>query len=273
MKRWTCILLLCALLVLPVRAEEPTRYIALTFDDGPSGRFTERLLDGLAARGVKATFFLCGYRIDQYPTLTARIAEEGHEIGTHGDRHKFFTQLSREEVCADLAAASEKIRAATGSEPTLLRPPGGLYDAKILRQTVCADLPIILWSVDPEDWHCFDCDSVTRRIVRKAKDGDIILMHDMTDSSVDAALRVIDTLQAEGYVFVTVSELAALAGTELCGGETYYRISLEKNASMAAREAQTEPCTKPDLPPPRPFSEEFSRFASSRRSPFVSNRT
>ena len=106
MKRWICVVLLCTLCLLPVRAGEAERYLALTFDDGPSGRFTARLLDGLAERGVKATFFLCGYRIDQYPELTARIAAEGHEIGTHGNRHEFFTQLSAEEVCADLAAAS-----------------------------------------------------------------------------------------------------------------------------------------------------------------------
>lgn len=273
MKRLLCILLLCALLPLPIRAEEPTRYVALTFDDGPSGRFTERLLDGLAERGVRATFFLCGYRIDQYPSLTARIAAEGHEIGTHGDRHEFFTQLSLDGVCADLAAASEKIAVATGNEPTLLRPPGGLFDTEVLRQTVCAGLPIVLWSVDPEDWRCSDSDAVTRRIVGAATDGDIILMHDMSDSSVDAALRVIDTLQNENFAFVTVSELAALTGTELRGGETYYRFSFEKNASIASREAQTDPCTKSGFPPPRPFNEKFSRFAVSRRSPAVPNRT
>ena len=273
MKRWICVVLLCTLCLLPVRAGEAERYLALTFDDGPSGRFTARLLDGLAERGVKATFFLCGYRIDQYPELTARIAAEGHEIGTHGNRHEFFTQLSVEGVCADLAAASEKIRAATGREPTLLRPPGGLYDAKILRQTVCSELPVVLWSVDPEDWRCTDSDTVTRHIVGAASAGDIILMHDMSDSSVDAALRVIDTLQADGYTFLTVSELAERAGTVLRGGETYYKFSFEKNASIAAREAETEPCTKPGLPPPRPFNEEFSRFDNSRRSPLGSNST
>lgn len=273
MRRWVCVILLCALLCLPARAALPERCVALTFDDGPSGRFTARLLDGLAERGVRATFFLCGYRIDQYPALTARIAAEGHEIGTHGDRHRFFSQLSGDEVCADLAAASEKIRAAAGCEPTLLRPPGGIYDADILRRTVCAELPVVLWSVDPEDWRCTDSDAVTRRIVSAAAAGDIILMHDMSDSSVDAALRVIDTLRADGFTFLTVSELAERTGTALRGGEAYYRFSCPKNAAIASREAETEPCTKPGLPPPRPFNEEFSRFASARRSPFGSNRT
>ena len=273
MKRWISIILISMLLLLPVRAAEPERCVALTFDDGPSGRFTTRLLDGLAERGVKATFFLCGYRVDQYPELAARIAAEGHEIGTHGDQHQFFTRLSPEGVCADLAAASEKIQTAAGCAPTLLRPPGGLYDTGILERTVCADLPVVLWSVDPEDWRCSDCAAVTRRILNAAGPGDIILMHDMSDSSVDAALRVIDALQADGYTFLTVSELAARAGMALRGGETYYSFSFEKNASISEREAETEPCTKPGLPPPRPFNDELRRFASSRRSPAGSNRT
>ena len=165
MKRLLC--LLAALAVLLPRghaAEHPC--VALTFDDGPSGALTERLLDGLAARGVHATFFLCGYRIDLYPELAARIAAEGHETGTHGDTHSYFTSMSRAEVCRDLSEARRKLMEATGRAPTLLRPPGGLYDAAVLQQTACADLPVILWSVDPEDWRVHDADAVTAHILR-----------------------------------------------------------------------------------------------------------
>ena len=104
---------------------------------------------------------------------------------------------------------------------TLLRPPGGLYDAAVLQQTACADLPVILWSVDPEDWHVHDADAVTAHILRHAGPGSVILMHDLTDSSVTAALRVIDALQAQGYEFLTVSELAARSGTALRPGQAY----------------------------------------------------
>lgn len=276
MKRLICGVLLCAMLCasahLPARAEE-ARCVALTFDDGPSGRFTERLLDGLAERGVKATFFLCGYRIEQYPALAARIASEGHEVGSHGDKHRYFTDMSAREVCADLAAAAEKLQTAAGVAPTLLRPPGGLYDADVLRQSVCAALPIVLWSVDPRDWCCSDSDCVTRRVVENADDGDIILMHDMTDSSVDAALRAIDAMQKDGFRFVTVSELAAQKGVRLCGGTVYHRFSAAKNDSISAREAVTEPCTKWGLPPPRPRRAAFRRAQSGRRSSAASNRT
>ncbi len=198
------------------------KFVAITFDDGPSGHFTAELLDGLRERKVKATFFLCGYRVDQFPTLTKRIATEGHEIGTHSDAHKFFSEMSREELCRDLTASMEKLEKITGRRPTLLRPPGGIYDREALKGTTCADLPIILWSVDPDDWCCCASDTVTQRVLSQVKSGDIILLHDMYDSSISAALRIIDQMQEQGYIFVTVSELAAIYGTELCGGEVYY---------------------------------------------------
>ena len=151
----------------------------------------------------------------------ARIAAEGHETGTHGDTHSYFTSMSRAEVCRDLSEARRKLMEATGRAPTLLRPPGGLYDAAVLQQTACADLPVILWSVDPEDWRVHDADAVTAHILRHAEPGSVILMHDLTDSSVPAALRVIDALQAQGYEFLTVSELAARSGTALTPGQAY----------------------------------------------------
>lgn len=227
MRRFVAALCILALLCPAVRAQTP-QYIALTFDDGPSGRYTERLLDGLAAREVHATFFLCGYRVEQYPALAARIAREGHEIGSHSDRHEFFTHMSAEAVCADLSAAAEKIAAATGVTPTLLRPPGGLYDLDVLARSVCADAPVILWSIDPEDWRDKQAAVVTSFVTKRAKNGDIILLHDMHASSVEAALAIIDALEARGFVFVTVSELALLAGTELHGGKAYCRIDFPK---------------------------------------------
>lgn len=228
MKRFLAALALCALLCPAVHAEAPQKYIALTFDDGPSGRCTERLLDGLAAREVHATFFLCGYRVEQYPALAARIAQEGHEIGSHSDRHEFFTHMSAEAVCADLHKAEETISAATGQTPRLLRPPGGLYDPDVLASSVCAEAPVVLWSIDPEDWRDRPVDTVVNFVTRRAGNGDIILLHDMHVSSVEAALRIIDTLEARGFTFVMVSELALLSGTTLEGGKAYCKFSFPK---------------------------------------------
>lgn len=266
MFRILCILL-CVLLLCPCATAKEERYLALTFDDGPSGHFTADLLDGLQERGVQATFFLCGYRVDQFPTLTARIAAEGHEIGTHGDTHSYFSDLSPAELCRDLNASMEKLQRITGQSPTLLRPPGGLIDLKQLEQTSCAHLPVILWSVDPEDWCCNSSETVAERVIQKARCGDIILLHDMSDSSVQAAFKIIDRLQAQGFRFVTVSELARLSETDLSGGRSYHSFSFAKNASISLRDAATEPCTKPGLPPPLPCNWAFRRRASSRTSP------
>lgn len=267
MKKLLCSLMLLAMLLLPVEAAEEPKYIALTFDDGPSGRFTTDLLDGLAARGVHATFFICGYRVDQFPGISSRIAAEGHEIGVHGDTHTMFSQMSPTEVCADLSEAVRKIEEACGVRPTLLRPPGGIFDLDVLKKTVCAELPVILWSVDVEDWHRSNSDEICADIVKEAQNGDVILLHDMKESSVNAALKLIDRLQSDGFVFVTVSELADLSGTELSGNTAYYGFRFAKNASISVLEAETEPCARLPLPPPRPCSSRLSVRTRSRRSP------
>ncbi len=266
MKKLICLLVI-ACLILPARASDAPKYIALTFDDGPNGHFTTDLLDGLAKREVYATFFLCGYRVEQFPNIAARIAAEGHEIGVHGDTHRFFSELSQEEICADLGAARQKIIAATAQEPTLLRPPGGIYDKNVLKQTCCNDLPIILWSVDVKDWNRCNSSEIASDIAKQVKNGDVILLHDTKDSGVNAALKLIDMLEMRGFEFVTVSELAYLSCTKMTAGAAYHRFSFEKKASISALPAATEPCANVGFPPPRPFKEEFKARTASRRSP------
>ena len=266
MVRIVCIVI-CVVLLCPCVAAAEDRYVAITFDDGPSGHFTSDLLEGLSERGVQATFFLCGYRIDQFPTIAARIAAEGHEIGAHGDTHSYFSDLSPMELCRELRASVRKIENTTGIRPKLLRPPGGLFDLQGLRESTCSDLSVILWSVDPEDWCCSNSETIAERVTRKVKAGDIILLHDMSDSSVQAAFKIIDRLQAQGFRFVTVSELARLSGTKLEGGQSYHSFSFAKNASISFREAATEPCTKAGFPPPLPCKAAFMRRDSSRTSP------
>lgn len=102
MRRIWSILLALLILAAPVRAAEDEKWVALTFDDGPSGALTERLLDGLAARDVKATFFVCGYRVAEYPAALRRIAAEGHEIGLHSEKHDYMQKMDYEAVLDDL---------------------------------------------------------------------------------------------------------------------------------------------------------------------------
>lgn len=217
-----CVLFLGMAVYGAVPEEQPVRgYVALTFDDGPSGALTEELLDGLRERNARATFFLCGYRMEQYPSALSRYLPEGHELGVHSTVHADLTRLSPEELHQDMGETAEKIYEATGQRPRLMRPPGGAYNEAVEQEAREEELSIILWSVDPRDWASRDAGAVLRTMAVETGNGDIILMHDMSESSVQAALRLVDQLQAEGYEFVTVSELASLGGINLNPGEVY----------------------------------------------------
>ena len=220
MRRWMVFLLCLCLLWVPVRASTEEKLVALTFDDGPSGRFTRRLLEGLAQRDAKATFFLCGYRLEQYPRLAEAIVAEGHEVGVHGYSHRSMCALGEK-------ALQKEIRDTLALLPTkdiaFLRPPGGLCDQRIQNTVQDFGLSILHWSVDPQDWATDNRDLIVRRVVSQAKDGDVILLHDLSDSSVDAALRIVDALQKKGFRFVTASQLARSKGYLPSSGHIYTR--------------------------------------------------
>ncbi len=204
-----------------VEDETVKGYIALTFDDGPSGAYTTRLLDGLKARGVHATFFLCNYRIQAYPQLLSRYGAEGHEVANHSATHATLTACSPAALAAEMDNTNRTIEAATGLRPTLLRPPGGAYNQTVLDALEARGMCCVLWSVDPQDWRLRNREKIREAVLSTVGDGDIVLLHDMSNASVDAALDIIDTLQARGYRFVTVSELAALRGVPLAAGGVY----------------------------------------------------
>lgn len=195
------------------------RYLALTFDDGPSGKTTTQLLDGLQRRGVRATFFLCGYRMELFPDLVGRIAEDGHELAAHGYTHTYMNTMDEAAVLSELLDTSGLITELTGQHARIFRPPGGLYSEAVLSAAEQAEQAIVLWSLDPFDWRDKDAATIARRIVQQAQSGDVVLLHDLYQTSVDAALRVIDTLSAQGWEFVTISELAALTGQTLSPGQ------------------------------------------------------
>lgn len=219
MRKLLAILICFCLLPLPARASDSTKYIALTFDDGPSGRFTRRLLDGLAERNVKATFFLCGYRLKDYPEEAQRIYDEGHEIGIHGYSHKNMKNMSRLDIAQEIVDTRDLMP--EGCQPVWLRPPGGCCSDAVRQVAACKNLAILNWSVDPKDWDISSSDRICREVVNTAEDGDVVLLHDMSDSSVDAALEIIDILQARGFEFVTVSELARIRGETVIPGKIY----------------------------------------------------
>lgn len=222
MRKVFCLLAALLLLAQPLRASDaPKGYLALTFDDGPSGELTGELLDGLAARGVQATFFVCTYRIEQFPDTLARIAEEGHEIGLHSCCHDYMHKMEKDAIAEDLTENLEAVAEVSGVRARLFRPPGGLYSQALLEAAQELGLSVVLWSVDPCDWDERAWDGVLPTVVSDAHDGAVILMHDLSEHSVRCALAAVDRLQAEGYAFCTVSQLADVRGVTLLPGEVY----------------------------------------------------
>lgn len=219
MKRFLCIVLSCLLLAVPVSAAEDVKYVALTFDDGPSGRYTRELLAGLEERGVDATFFLCGYRLETYGGLVDAIRAGGHEIGLHGYSHDSMASMTQSQVAKEL----EDTAGMLSQVPclNLMRAPGGKTTASVSGAAQDQGLAILNWSLDPQDWATDSAEVIFQRVVSKVRDGDVILLHDMSDSSVQAALMIVDELQGQGYRFLTVSQLALLRLTHLNSGQEY----------------------------------------------------
>lgn len=183
---------------------EIKKQVALTFDDGPNACYTEELLDGLASRKVKATFFLIGKKVEENPEIVKRISEEGHLIGNHSYDHVNLSELSEQAACEQINKTNEAIRKVTEHTPEYLRPPFGSYKKKLDEDMNMIE---VLWDIDPRDWYVKNTTTVVERVVTKVQDSDIILLHDEYATSVAAALEIIDILQSRGYEFVTVDEL------------------------------------------------------------------
>ena len=219
MRRILAMILAAMVLSLPAGAVRQSKYVALTFDDGPSGKYTRALLEGLYDRGAKATFLLCGYRIKDYPDITQRILEEGHEIGCHGYSHKNMAQLSRRDIASELIDMEALLP--EGYRPRFLRPPGGCCSDPVRQVAEVRQMSILGWSVDPRDWATQDVSAIEKNVLEQVRDGDIVLLHDMTDSSVKAALEIVDVLLDQDYEILTVSELARKRGVSPVPGKFY----------------------------------------------------
>lgn len=178
--------------------------VALTFDDGPHPVYTPQLLDGLKESGVCATFFVVGENIPGNEEILKRMEAEGHLIGNHTYDHVKLSDLDSARACAEVEKTNALIQEATGKEPEFIRPPFGAW--KKTMECSLGMLPV-LWDVDPLDWTTKNTALIVERVLEETEPGDIILLHDYYQSSVDAALEIVDALTEKGYEFVTVDEL------------------------------------------------------------------
>lgn len=202
---------------MPLEWEDTPKYVALTFDDGPRRKTTSALLDGLMERDAKASFFLIGEQIEGNRDLVVRMAEEGHQVGNHSWSHQNLKKLSPEAAAREVNRTDQLLQEILGEGVYWLRPPYGTPNPE---ETL--DVPLVRWNVDPRDWESRDADAVYQHVLTHTEPGSIILLHDIYESSVDAALRLVDDLQAEGYRFVTVAELLAENGITPEAGKSYF---------------------------------------------------
>jgi peptidoglycan/xylan/chitin deacetylase (PgdA/CDA1 family) len=185
--------------------------VAMTFDDGPHPKLTPRLLDLLKERGIKATFFVIGKCVAEFPDIAKRIVDEGHEIANHSWSHPQLPKLSPAAFTAEITQTNDAIQQATGVRPVTMRPPYGAINPTLTKRlNEEYGLSVILWSVDPQDWKIRKSDHVSSHIIKNAAPGSIILAHDIHASTIDAMPAALDALQAKGYKFATVSELISM---------------------------------------------------------------
>ncbi len=181
-----------------------SKRIALTFDDGPHPYYTEQLLDGLKDRGVVVTFFVTGEHATLHPEIIKRMCEEGHVIGNHTYSHIQLCRDNREVFKKELQQTNQVLKELTGEDVVYVRPPYGAWDKELEKEL---NMIPVLWSVDPLDWCTENVQTVVSRVREKVKENSIILLHDYFDTSVTAALQIVDELLEEGYEFVTVEEM------------------------------------------------------------------
>ena len=212
--------------------------VALTFDDGPNEPFTGRILDILKAYQAKATFFLVGENVLQFPEAVRREVADGMEIGNHSYNHGTLIAESNSSLLWQITQTQETIEKVAGVTPSWFRPPRGFRDPRLSVYTKRNDLAIAEWSNMPRDWTCPGTEVIVKRTLEKLKPGDIILLHDGKtvyvggdrSQTVEALPLILEGIRARGLRCVTLSELAAGGGRGL---KTYRRLLKDGEVSPA----------------------------------------
>lgn len=201
--------------------ETSSMKIALSFDDGPS-EHTTRILNTLQLHEGRVSFFVMGSKVEENKGKIFRALQMGCEILCHAWDHKHFIELPKREIKKHLVSTREAIAAVTGSVSPCFRPPYGEYDEKVAKVARKLGFSMVNWSLDTQDWDHKDAELTYNSIMSEAKDGDLVLCHDVYESTAEAMSRVIPELIAKGFELVTVTELIREKYGELVPGEMYF---------------------------------------------------
>ncbi len=190
------------------------RVVALTFDDGLFKAKTPKILEILQEYDARATFFALGRYVENNPDLAQQVLAAGCELGSHSWFHSKQTALSAEERAADFARVAKAFRDAVGSSPYLFRAPYGAVNDDVKQDIAGQNMISVLWSLDTEDWRAKSADAVYNSVMRDLSPGDIILMHENGEYTLEALPRILAALAEQNYEVVTVSELV-YAGSDV----------------------------------------------------------
>lgn len=190
-----------------IRTEK--KVVALTFDISWGNQTPMPVLEILKDNNIKATFFLSGPWVKQYPEIVKRIKEDGHEIASHGYRHINLSNLSKSEIKEEIKKAHQNIKETAGVDAHLIRTPNGDYANHVIDAIHESNYEAIQWGTDSLDWMNPGVETIIERVTEKTHPGDIILMHasDSCKQTTDALPVIIKNLKKQGYQFISVSEM------------------------------------------------------------------
>lgn len=183
------------------------KVVSVSFDAAWGNEDTQKLIDILGKYNVKATFFVVGTWVDKYPESVKALHDAGHEVMNHSNTHAHMTKLSREEIIADIQACNDKVEAVTGVRPTLIRPPYGEYDDKVISAIRSIGMEPIQWDVDSLDWKEIPASQITRRVLDRVEPGSIVLFHNAALHTPEALPGILEKLIQDGYTIVPISQL------------------------------------------------------------------
>ncbi len=201
------------------RKVDPTKpMVALTFDDGPHPKYTDRILNALEKHDSRATFFVVGNNIAKNKNIIKKMSEQGNQIGNHSYDHKELTKLNSTAIKSQMQKTNTAIKNVINYAPSIMRPTYGSVNSVVRKST---GMPMIMWSIDTMDWKSRNTKKIVNEVTSKVKDGDIVLMHDIYQTTAEAAEILIEQLTKKGYQLVTIDELFEARDIKLQDGKSY----------------------------------------------------
>ena len=181
--------------------------VAISFDAAWGAEKTPQILDLMKKYNIKTTFFLVGFWVDKHPDMVKRIVAEGHEIGNHSATHPDFRKLPKEKIIEELKITNDKIKALTGKDTTLFRPPFGEYNNNVIETSNTEGYQVLKWSVDSLDWKDLSPEQMYKRVAVDIQPGDLVLFHNNGKYTVEALPNIIEKIQKDGFKIVPISEV------------------------------------------------------------------